>query len=401
MRVCIIGGGIIGMFSAYYLVQSGHEVVIVDNYSFDQGASHGNAGMICPSHFVPLAAPGVVRQSIKWMFSDTSPFYLKPRLASDFIQWGWQFYKHANSDHVQNSIGPLSALLNWSRRLYTEIAGKELHFVLYPKGIVMTCNSGHALAEEIEWAKKAEKLGIPTQVLGLKELEALNPGVRIRAKGGIHYLEDMHLVPQELMSALSQYLKNKVEWKPNTQVVQFDKNNRKVITLACDTGDIKADAFIIAAGAWSGELARKAGGNLNLEGGKGYNITLERVDPPWQTPMILVEGRVAVTPMGSALRLGGTMELAGLNPSVLPGRVEGILKTIEDYLPDLKREVLNKIRPWHGFRPLSATGLPVIAPLYPLKNVFLNTGHGMLGVSLAPASGHLMNQLIHRHQGEV
>lgn len=401
MRICIIGGGVIGLFSAYYLVQSGHEVILADQHAFDQGASYGNAGMICPSHFIPLAAPGVIRQSIKWMFKDTSPFYLKPRWDSHFIKWGWQFFRHATESHVLNSMGPLSALLFWSRSLYTGLPDNGLDFKLYPKGIVMTCNSHHGLSEEIILSKKGERLGMKTSVLNLNDLEKLNPGVRVNALGGVHYMDDMHLHPGELMIALIAYLKQKVEWKPNARVLSFIKKNKSVLQVNTTGGEISANAFVLSAGAWTSELARLAGSNLNLEGGKGYNVTLENAMPSMTTPMILVEGRVAVTPMGSALRLGGTMELAGINNKILPGRVEGILKTIETYLPDYSFNQLKSITPWFGYRPLSATGLPLISRLEPLENVFLNTGHGMLGISLAPASGHLMNQLIHHYSKKV
>jgi len=401
MRIGILGGGVIGLFSAYYLVQSGHEVVLIDQHGFDRGASYGNAGMICPSHFIPLAAPGVVRQSLKWMFNDTSPFYLKPRLDAPFIRWGLQFFNHATKSHVQNSIGSLSSLLFWSRSLYSGLAGNVLDFKLYPKGIIMACNTTHGLSEEIEMSKKGERLGMNIQVLNLNDLEKINPGVRINALGGVHYLDDMHLHPGELMNALISYLKDKVEWRPNSKVLHFNKKNNSVKNITTTDGDITADVFILAAGAWSGELARLAGVQLNLEGGKGYNITLEEAQPQLTTPMILVEGRVAVTPMGKALRLGGTMELAGINNRILSGRVEGILKTIETYLPDYSQASLKSITPWFGFRPLSATGLPLISRLGSLENVFLNTGHGMLGLSLAPASGHLIDQLIHNYSKSV
>lgn len=397
MRICIVGGGVIGLFSAYYLVQTGHEVTIVDQYNFDQGTSYGNAGMICPSHFTPLAAPGVIRQSLKWMFDNTSPFYLKPRLDKNFMAWGWQFFKHCNRRHVQHSMGPLSALLTWSRSLYLDLAGGELDFEVYPKGIIMTCNSNHGLTEEINLAKKAKSLGISTQVLTPENIKEINPGVQFKTTGGVHYLDDMHLVPQKLMQALIHYLKDKVQWKPNSEVRQFIHSNQKTDRIITSTGEISADVYLLAAGTWTGDLARKAGAGLYLEGGKGYNITIEQVQPQLQTPLILVEGRVAVTPMGDSLRLGGTMELAGLNNKILPGRINGILKTIETYLPDFKTNSLLNIKPWFGFRPLSPTGMPIITKLNPLKNVYVNTGHGMLGLSLAPASGHLIEQMINNH----
>lgn len=397
MRVCVIGGGIIGMFSAWYLVRSGYEVCLIDRHDFDEGASHGNAGMICPSHFTPLAAPGVIRQSLKWMFDSGSPFYIKPRFDLDFMRWGLQFFRKANARHVKASIGPLSALLQWSSALYRDLADQGMDLSLNQKGIIMACKGKHALDEESSVANLAAGIGIPTRILSSGEIHDLNPGVRFELAGGVHYLDDMHLTPEKLIISLKAGLSGKVEWLSGREVTGFHRESNHIDRVLTHAGEIRADLFVIAAGAWSGKLARMAGEYIAIEAGKGYNITIPGAKPKVATPLILVEDRVAVTPMDQALRLGGTMELSGINDQILTSRVTGILKAIESCMPDFGTDLTGNIKPWFGFRPLTPTGLPVVSQLGSLRNVFINAGHGMLGLSLAPASGKLINQLITDH----
>ncbi len=397
MRVCVIGGGIIGMFSAWYLVRSGLDVCLIDRYDFNEGASHGNAGMICPSHFTPLAAPGVIRQSLKWMFDSGSPFYIKPRLDPEFIRWGLRFFQRANANHVKASIGPLSALLEWSSFLYRELAEQGMDMSLCQKGIIMACKGKHALDEEIRVANRAAGLGIRTRILSSAEIHNLNPGVRFELAGGVHYLDDMHLIPEKLILSLKAGLSGKVEWLPGREVTGFQRESNQLDRVLTTKGEVLADLFVLAGGAWSGKLARMAGENIAIEAGKGYNITIPVAKPQLVTPLILVEDRVAVTPMDQALRLGGTMELSGINDRVLTARVNGILKAIETCMPDYGMDLTRKIEPWFGFRPLTPTGLPVISQLGGLRNAYINAGHGMLGLSLAPASGKLINQMISDH----
>lgn len=395
MHICVIGGGVIGLFNAYELIKAGHRVTLIDRGDFTQGTSYGNAGMICPSHFIPLSAPGIIRQSIKWMMDSSSPFYIQPRWDLEFIQWCFQFCRHANRQHVQKNIGALLALLSWSRDIFrsSELAGLDMG--LQSKGIIMACNTAHALQDEIKVSEKANALGIRTAILSIEDLKKLNPGVTIHALGGVHYLDDMHLDPQSLMRSLINTLRlSDILWQPSTEIIDFYTREGRITHAVSAHQSNEAEVFILAGGAWTGSLSKKLGQSLLLQGGKGYNITIPLANPQLTTPMILVEGRVAVTPMGSSLRLGGTMELAGFNDHIRANRVQGIFKTIESYLPDYKKSDLEKIEPWYGFRPLTPTGLPIINRIPNYSNGFINTGHGMLGLSLAPASAKLITQMI-------
>lgn len=395
MRICIIGGGLIGLFSAYYLTEQGYSVTIVDKGDFNQGTSFGNAGMICPSHFTPLAAPGVVMKSLKWMFNDQSPFYIRPRLNTSFLKWCMQFFKSSNHTNVNNNTGYLNALLTYSQQLYLDLERSGIQMDLQKKGIIMVCNSSHTLKEEIALSHKATALGLKTNVLNAREIELFNPGVQIKSIGGVHFTGDMHLQPAVLLDSVKQILNQRdVTWLPFTEICDFKVIQNKITAAISNKEEIVSDMYLIAGGAWSSQICQRLKLDYPIEGGKGYNITIQEATPQLTTPLILVEGSVAVTPMGSALRIGGTMEIAGLDDKIRSSRVTGILNTIEKYLPDYPVSKTKQITPWFGYRPLSTDGIPIIKKIPTLANAFINTGHGMLGLSLAPASGKLIEEII-------
>lgn len=395
MRICIIGGGLIGLFSAYYLTEKGYSVEIVDKGDFNQGASFGNAGMICPSHFTPLAAPGVVLKSLKWMFNEKSPFYIRPRLNPSFLKWCLQFFLSSNPTNIKNNTGLLNALLTYSYQLYLDLERSGLQMDLQKEGIILVCNTSHGLQEEITLSHKANALGLKTDVLSSREIELLNPGVEIKAIGGVHYTGDMHLKPTVLVDSLKHVLHQRdVVWLPNTEIIDFKVVQNKITAAISEKEEIIADMYLFAGGAWSNQICQRLNLNYLIEGGKGYNITIHEATPQLHVPLILVEGSVAVTPMGSDLRIGGTMEIAGLDDRIRSSRVTGILNTIEKYLPDYPVSKTKQIKPWFGYRPLSTDGMPMIKKISTLRNAFINTGHGMLGLSLAPASGKLIEEII-------
>jgi D-amino-acid dehydrogenase len=394
VHIGIIGGGLIGVFSAYYLNQSGYNITIFDSEGEVPSASYGNAGMICPSHFIPLAAPGIIKQSLKWMFDSKSPLLFRPYLDVDFLKWCASFYFHSSKKNLTENTGLMSGLLEWSKHLYHELEAKEIIPSIQKKGIIMYTNTVHGLDEEIQLAKKANTLGIKTEVLTNNDISNLNPGVHFNGNGGVHYTGDMHTDPALLLSAMKTFLEEKgVKFiKSKTKRFTTDKDNIK--SIKTNTNEYEVDAMIICTGMSSGETAGLFGDSLFIQGGKGYNLTVSNASPQLVTPMILVEGRVAITPMGTALRIGGTMEIGKPSDTINKNRIEGILTNTEKYLPDFKKSELEKIKPWYGYRPVSKNGMPIIKKLEQYKNVFINTGHGMLGLSLAPASGKIMDEIV-------
>jgi D-amino-acid dehydrogenase len=395
MKVLIIGSGIIGLSSAYYLNKAGHEVTVVDKSNQQDGCSFGNAGMIVPSHFIPLAAPGLISKGIRWMFDSESPFYVKPRLNLELVKWGWQFYKHANQNHVEKSIHPLKELHLLSRQLYSEWA-KELpfDFEFRERGLLMLYQTAATEREEAETAHLANQIGIEAKILSLIEVQDLEPDVRVNARGGIYFPGDAHVTPQLLVQQLKKHLLEKGVLFVNQQIEKFEVANGEIKKAITNEGDFAFDEVVLAAGVWSKDLAKVLGLSLPMQAGKGYSFTLPEVQNNIRIPSIFLEARVAVTPMGNSLRFGGTMELGGINAEINMKRVRGIVSSISTYYPDMKVEMPKKEDVWSGLRPCPPDGLPYIGRSHKIKNLVIATGHSMTGLSLGPGTGKVVTEIV-------
>ncbi len=396
-KAVIIGGGIIGLFSAYYLNQSGWEVELIDQGDLSDNCSYGNAGMITPSHFVPLAAPGMVEQGIRWMFNSKSPFYVKPSLNPELIGWGLKFLKSATKKHVENSAGALRDISMISKRLYHEFEkDSEIDFGLEDRGILMLFKSEKVAEEEQHLAEKATHLGLDAQYLEPDECRKLQPDVELDILGAVHYHCDAHLYPNKLMPALIKYLENKgVKINRNTQITRIDHSNGKITAFASADKEFKGDAYVIAGGSWSPAIARLAGLKVPLMPGKGYSFMTPQDDSKRMTiPSILCEAKVAITPMNGSIRYGGTMEVGKINDQINMNRVRGIVESVPRYLPNFKPGVPQSKDIWFGFRPVSPDGMPYIGLSSKYNNLAIATGHAMIGLSLGPATGKIISDVL-------
>ncbi len=363
-QVVIVGGGVIGLCTAYYCLQRGLRVTVVErNPSQRDGCSFGNAGLIVPSHFVPLAAPGMVALGLKWMASPESPFYVQPRLSPGLLGWAFRFWRACTPRRVERAAPLLRDLHFASRACYEQLADRWSNdFGLVGKGLLMLCRTAQAWEEESQLAERAVQLGVPAEVLDAAATCAREPNVRMQISGSVYYPRDAHLVPQRFMAGLQARLADqgcRFLWQ--TDVTGMVRRGPRVALLRTTRGDLAADEFVLAGGVWSSRLARSLGLKLPLEAGKGYSLTLPE---PRQSPehcAILTEARVAVTPMGSALRFGGTMEMSGLNQFVHPARVRGIVKSVMAYYPDFREQDFLDIAPWRGLRPARPTACPIWA----------------------------------------
>ncbi len=395
--IVIIGSGVIGLTTAYYCAGRGHEVTLLDRDGpARDGCSFGNAGMIVPSHFVPLAAPGMVALGLKWMWNPESPFYIKPRLDFGLLDWGFKFWQASTAGRVNRAAPLLRDLSFASRACFEELAallGDD--FGLTTRGLLMLCKTQHALDEEAKLAARANALGVPAQVLNAKAAAALDPAITMDIVGAVLFPKDAHLTPGRFMAALrSQCETAGVRFKWNTEVTGFTRDGTKLKTVRTSRGDFTADEVVLCGGAWSPVLADELGLHLPIQAGKGYSLTLPKPPQLPQLCSICTEARLAVTPMGGALRIGGTMEIAGLNEDVNPVRVRGIIKSALQYFPAFKESDFDGIQPWRGLRPCSPDGLPYIGRTAKFANLSLATGHAMMGLSLGPITGQLIAQIL-------
>jgi D-amino-acid dehydrogenase len=395
MKAVIIGGGIIGLSSAYYLLREGFEVTVVDQTDLSDNCSLGNLGMIVPSHFVPLAAPGIVSQGIRWMFDAKSPFYVKPSLNPSLIKWGLKFIRSANEKNVNNAAPYLRDLNLFSKKLYEELAVQPgFDFSFEKKGIIMYFKTQQVADEEIHLAETARSMGLDVVVRTKEELQMIEPGASVNAIGGVHYQCDAHLSPDKLNAQLIGYLKKEgVVFHTGKKINKVVVESKQIKKVVADDLEIEGDVFVMAAGSWMPELMKMIGLNLSLVPGKGYSFTIDHPVQKLNVPAILCEARVAITPMNGRMRYGGTMEINAINKKVNMKRVQGIVESVADYLPGLALDMPAKEDVWYGFRPCSPDGLPYIGYGNVIKNMLYAGGHAMMGLSLGPATGKLIAEL--------
>ena len=395
--VLIVGGGVIGLCCAYYMSKRGHQVTVLERGGPDRDCcSLGNAGMIVPSHFVPLAAPGMVALGLRMMLNPESPFCIRPRCNWDLLNWAWKFYRSANADHVSRSAPLLRDLNLASRRCFEELDDQDgLDFGLVKKGLLLLCKSQHVFNEEAESAERSEKLGIPAQVLTSEQTAKLEPNIRMDIVGGVYFPLDCHFSPERFFKNLTNALKRDgVQFVWSNEATGWHVSGKRIEAVQTRQSEFIADEYILAGGAWSPEIVRALKLNLPMQAGQGYSITLQSPKQLPQICSILTEARIAVTPMDGALRFAGTLEIAGLKQSVNQRRVDGIVKAIPSYFPEFVTEDFRNIPVWTGLRPCSPDGLPYCGRFNRYANLTAATGHAMMGMSLGPITGKLISEIV-------
>ena len=395
--VHIVGGGIIGLCAAWYLKKAGVGVTIIDKNNYTEGTSFGNAGMIVPSHFVPMASPAVIAQGLKWMFNSKSPFYIKPRMNKDLLQWLWYFNRSANERQVARSIPVLFELNEQSKWLYKAMATETgFGFGFQEKGLLLLYKTRKQAEEEEMLAEKAQKLGVKAEIFDSHGLKTLEPEMDLDVLGGLYFPGDAHLYPNQLMNQLVVQLKELgVRFLTHTAIVDFKTKGSRINTLITEKNEVvPVENVLVTSGSWTGSILRKLGVKIHLQDGKGYSITLKDPELRPRIPTILSEAKVAITPMGSDLRIGGTLELSGMSKRINRKRVEGIVESTQTYYKNLKIPFGQSTEIWTGYRPCTPDGMPYIGASNPFANLFVGTGHGMMGLSLGAVTGKLLAEII-------
>lgn len=397
-EVIIIGGGIVGLSSAYYLKKNGFSVNVIDKTDISNNCSYGNAGYICPSHFVPLASLGIIKQGLRWMLNSSSPFYIQPRLNWGLIDWGLKFMKSATVEKVEKAAIPLRDIAILSKKMYEEwINVENLDLAYEQKGLLEIFQTEAKKEHAIHLVEKAHQLGLTdTLLLDYNQLQALEPQTKINAIGAVYFKCDAHAYPQKLMQSLISKLKEMgVNFILHEEVIGFEKKAKAIQAIITKTKKITCDEVVIASGSWSRELTRKLDINIPLVAGRGYSVTLENSEHKLNYPAVLMEGRAALTPMdGNKIRFGGTMEITNTKTPPRINRVEGLLKAVQNFYPSFTIETPPIEEVWYGFRPCSADGLPYIGKTNKFNNLTVATGHSMVGFSLGAGTGKLVSEIV-------
>ena len=394
-EVVIIGGGIIGLCSAYYMLEKGHKVTIIDKSDMTSGTSYINSGYLSPSHLIPLSSPGAIKNGLKWMLNPSSPLYIKPRLNLDLYKWLFAFAKSSTTKHVNKSIPLIKEVTVFSQKLYDEIKKKDnFNFHYEKKGLLMLCKTQEYLDEESRVVDIAKENGLIAKMITKEDLKIFEPNIEIDAVGASYYNCDSHTTPKEFMCNMKNYLlQNGVKLIKNTEVTDVNIKNGIIKNLVSNDNKIHADQFVLAAGSWSSLLSKRLGVNLLLQPGKGYSLNVNR-KTNISIPAILAEAKVAITPMNGFTRFAGTMEISGINHKINKSRVRAITQASKKYYPqlDFTNDEFTNVK--CGLRPVTPDGLPYIGRSSKCKNLIFATGHAMMGWGMGTATGLAVSEIL-------
>lgn len=390
-RTVVVGGGVIGVATAYYLAKRGRAVTLVEQSDVGSGCSEGNAGQITPGH-LPLPQPGTVGRNLGWVLRPTSPLYIRPRWDVGLFNWLWQFTRACNHRHLRTATEILGQLGHGSLELFEQLAS-DLSFSYQRSGRLEVCRTPRALRAVQQEAALLRTLGFTSRLLSGSEVHEFEPAVTGTVAGGVYYPLSAHCNPQRLvtqMAAAAEALG--VEFRPNTCVTDVCVRSHRVAGVEIDGHEIEADAVVLACGSWSPDLARKVGLRLPIQPGKGYHLDIDRPAQCPRVPLVLVEERIFVTPIDDFLRLAGTMEFSGFNLKQNPARLDLLVAGSNRYLSGLDRATRRS--QWCHLRPMTPDGLPVIGRIPGAGNLWIATGHGMLGLTQGPVTGKMIAELI-------
>ena len=395
--IAIIGGGVIGVCSAYYLAQKGLKVLLIEKGEIASGCSSGNGGLIVPSHAVPLASPGTLGNGLRWLLDSESPFYLKPRLDLDLFNWLIRFALASRHELMMRAIPVMRDLLFASRALFDQLSQMGFDFGFEGNGSLQVFLTENGLNGGVEEARLLEKFDIPIRVMTAAEVCDLEPALLPSVVGGVYYPRDAHIDPLRFVSGLAEKARELgAEILTGTEVLGFETKKGKVLTIKTTRGEFHPQKVILATGSWSPEIARTLNLNIPIQAAKGYSLTFEKPALSPKISLLFGEAGVVVNPLGDALRVAGTLELAGMDFSINMRRVTAIRRAAEQYLPGLDQARVIEI--WRGLRPCTPDGLPIISRSDSLDNLFIAAGHAMLGMSLGPITGKLVSQLVNEEK---
>jgi D-amino-acid dehydrogenase len=393
--VILIGAGVIGLCSAYYLRKAGRSVLLLDQNAVGSGASFGNCGMISPSHVLPNTLPGLPWKAFKWMFQKSAPFRVVPQANLDFVRWMFGFWRRCNLAQVQRTAPALAAILSSSRTLFHELITTErLHVDYDQHGCIYVYSSAQAFAEEGRWGPIYEACGVAVRTLDAKALATLEPTLKPEVLyGGYHFPNDANLRPDFYVRELARTIEAMgVDIRTEHAVTHLEERRDGSVCVHTTRGEFIAASAVLAAGSWSPLLSKRLGFTLPIQPGKGYSVAMQRPAHCPRHCMVLKEKSVAVTPWASGYRLGSTMEFVGYDDRLNEARLQALVDGAEYFMHEATGP--GERQPWTGWRPMSVDTVPIIdrAPNY--QNLWLATGHSMLGVSMSTATGKLVSELI-------
>jgi len=384
----VIGGGVIGLASAWSLARRGADVTVIERSRCGQGASAGNAGWVTPGLSAPVPAPGVMRQAARWMLDADSPLLVRPRPELSFLRWSLRFAQSCRPRAHRAGTEATLALARDAEEHFDLLRREGVEFEMHADGLLYLVHDESGLEPWLRAYEELAELGFDGDVVPLAgaELHDLEPAVD-GAAAGLLARRERHVRPESLTAGLVRDLERRGATIEEGTAVSALQPNSSGWRIETQGGDMHADRVVVAAGVWSRELLRGAGVDLPLEPAKGYSVTARGPEPALGRPIYLTEAKVGASPFDDgSVRLAGTLELTGIDLGLNERRVGAVARATRSYLPSWRPQAGR--RDWAGLRPLTADGVPAIGETRP--GLFVATGHAMLGITLAPSTGEAL-----------
>ena len=392
--VLVIGGGVIGVCAAHYLLEAGRQVTLLERDAVCSGCSHGNSGLVVPSHSFPLAVPGVIGQGLRWMRNPESPFFIRLRFDPALLRWLWRFRAACNHEQMVRSIRDLVNLSQASIELYDRlISSEQLDCGYDRRGSFALYRSPEGLEGGLEEAQLLHENGIAHRAMTGPEVHEMEPAIRADLAGALFFERDASMNPANFVHALAAAVKKKgAAIEEQAEVRSIEYRHHRIERIRTRDADFHPRQVVLAAGSWSSSLTGDLPFSLPVQPAKGYSVTFENPGVTLTCPLIMAEARAGVNPMGTMIRVAGTLEMTGIDQNINMRRVKAIIRSVPDYLDGIDEGSALK-NPWSGMRPCTPDGLPVIGVPASVSNLILATGHAMLGMTLGPATGKLVADL--------
>lgn len=393
--VLILGGGVIGLSCAHYLLKAGRSVTILEQGTVGSGASHGNCGTITPSHAPPLAMPGVIGPALKNLLRSDAPFYIKPHLNFTLLRWLLRFWYRCNWKDFQRVSKLKAELLCRSRDLLAELINSHKLQCEFERTGTLYVFRDQKYFEESAWLPKVlDQCGIDIETVDGVGARTMEPALNDSIVAGYFNSGDAHLRPDYYNAELARLVRSQgCEIHENTKLTNFQIIGDFIQNVVTERGEFSGKEIILALGAWSPQFAKQLKLTLPVQPGKGYSITYERPERCPRIPLVLKERSVCVTSWSSGYRLGSTMEFAGYDTSLNRCRLDALSRAATEYLQQPVGD-LKMVEEWYGWRPMTSDDLPIIGRPPRISNATFATGHGMLGVSLSAITGVLVSELL-------
>jgi D-amino-acid dehydrogenase len=393
MKIVVIGAGIVGLGCAYELTRDGHDITVLDAHTIGAGASHGNAAKITMAEATPVPAPGMVLQGLKWMLNADSPLYVRPSLSPPFLRFMMTMARHCNEHDFRHALKVHLEMAASCADVLDEWADDGLSFEMHSKGVLLIYEDLENFQHRVRYNDAFSSFGMVPELLDADALHEREPCLSECARHALFFAEDRQVEPDSLTGALAKRLREMgAQICEHTSVVDFEQSGDRVRAVITDGGRIDCDQVVLATGVWTRALAAKLGTSLPIGPGKGYSVDYFPSPVPLQTPLTFEDASVAVTPLNGRLRLAGTMEFAGFGMEVNARRVAAVKRAAAQGFRDWD-ETVPHAEPWAGLRPMTSDGLPIVGRLRPDGNVLAASGHGMLGLTLAPSTAKTVRDL--------